>query len=140
MSKAIRPHAIRELLGTSGPLDRLRRAAGRHSRDTGELSALLPTALAQRVTLVREDAELLILAENNAVAQLARFHAPALQQQAGVPVRVRVSPHATAPRRPAPPPPELPAEAAGCLRQAADGIDDPELAASLRRLAGRAED
>jgi hypothetical protein len=138
MSKANAPRAVRDLLGSDQALNRLRRQA-RESGATDELSALLPAAIAERVTLIRTDERLEVLAENNAVAQLVRFHAPVLEQKAGRPVRVRVAPR-PGPSATATPAPTLPADGAACLRETADAIDDPELAAALRSLASRAAD
>jgi hypothetical protein len=136
MSKANTPRAVRDLLGSEQTLNRLRRRA-RESGATEELVALLPPAIARRVTLVRTDERLEILAENNAVAQLARFHAPALEEGAGVPARVRVAPQ-PGPAATKAAAPRLPADGAACLREAADAIEDPDLAAALRSLASRA--
>ena len=139
MNKAIGPRVVHELLNADSALSRLRRAAVRHEA-SAELKALLPPAIAERLTLVRGDERLEVLAENNAVAQLARFHAPTLEKHAGLPVKVRVCPRlnleSTNANTPAP---VLPAEGAASLRDAADGIDDERLAGALRRLAERAE-
>jgi hypothetical protein len=139
MNKAIGPQVVHELLNADSSLSRLRRAAVRHEA-SAELKALLPPAIAQRLTLVRGDERLDVLADNNAVAQLARFHAPTLEKHAGLPVKVRVCPRlnlesATGNESA----PVLPAEGASSLRDAADGIDDERLAGALRRLAARAE-
>lgn len=139
MNKAIGPQVVHELLNADSSLNRLRRAAVRHEA-SAELKALLPPAIAERLTLVRGDERLEVLAENNAVAQLARFHAPTLEKHAGLLVKVRVCPRLNEETggnaRPAP---ILPAEGAASLRHAADGIDDERLAGALRRLAERAE-
>lgn len=139
MNKAIGPRVVHELLDADSSLSRLRRAAVRHEA-SAELKALLPPAIAERLTLVRGDERLEVLAENNAVAQLARFHAPALEKHAGLPVKVRVCPRLNLETGDnARPTPTLPAEGAASLRDAADGIEDERLAGALRRLAERAE-
>lgn len=139
MNKAIGPQVVHELLNADSSLSRLRRAAVHHEADA-ELKALLPPAIGERLTLVRTDEYLEVLAENNAVAQLARFHAPTLEKHGGLPVRVRVHPRrsdqAGDNTRAAP---TLPAVGAASLRDAADGIDDERLAGALRRLAERAD-
>lgn len=139
MNKAIGPKAVRELLDADSSLSRLRRAVADH-QDTGDLLALLPPAMASRLTLVRGEHQLDVLADNNAVAQLARFHAPTLENYTGLAVRIRVCPQPGPARESDRPAPTLPAEGADSLRQAADGIKDEELAGALRRLADRAEE
>jgi hypothetical protein len=140
MNKAIGPRVVHELLNADSGLSRLRRSAVRHEADP-ELKALLPPTIAERLTLVRGDGCLDVLADNNAVAQLARFHAPTLEKHGGEPVRVRVHPRREVPGRDSSQStPTLPAEGAASLRDAAAGIDDERLAGCLRRLAQRAEE
>lgn len=140
MSKAIKAHSVSRLLREDSLLSGLRRAAGQYRQGQQEVRGLLPAALAEKVTLVREQSRLIALAENGAVAQMVRFHADQLQRQTGLTVEVRVRPGSSAPPRPKTPAPTLPCEAAACLNQAADAIDDDGLAESLRRLASRAEE
>ncbi len=139
MNKAIGPQVVHELLNADSSLSRLRRAAVRHEA-SAELKALLPPAIAERLTLVRGDERLEVLAENNAVAQLARFHAPTLEKHSGLQAHVRVCPQRHAEPERSQTAPTLPAEGAASLRHAADSVDDTELAAALNRLADRAED
>lgn len=140
MSKAIKVQSVSALLRENSLLSGLRRAARQHQGEQQEVHGLLPPALAEKVTLIRDASRLIALAENGAVAQMVRFHAGKLQRETGLEVEVRVRPAGSAPQRPAEPAPTLPGAAAGCLHQAADAVDDDDLAASLRRLASRAEE
>lgn len=116
------------------------------SSDPGSKQALanhLPPALRNRVHLVLEQGRLLMLAENNAVAQLLRFQGPALARRCGArDWRVRVSPLPASGQAPAPDrtPAPMPAAAAAALREAATGVDDDALGEALRRLAANADD
>jgi hypothetical protein len=138
MSKAIKAQSVSALLRGNSLLSALRQTARRHQGGQQEITGLLPPALADKVRLIRDEARLIALAENGAVAQMVRFHAGNLQRQTGLKVEVRVRPTGSAPRQPVTPAPILPGEAAGCLNQAADAVADDDLAASLRRLASRA--
>lgn len=147
MAKAIGPRRITGLLGSTALRDLVRRARHVPAESVPEtqseqaLADFLPPALKGRVHMVLEQGHLLLLAENNAVAQLLRFQGPGLARRCGaVDWRVRVSP-LPAPGQSAPPsraPLPMPDAAARALREAADGIDDPALSDSLRRLAQRA--
>lgn len=154
MAKAIGPRRVNGLLGSTALADLVRRARSTPMPDKpsqGNKQAptdFLPPALRDRVHLILEDDQLLMLAENNAVAQLLRFQGPALARRFSVRQwRVRVSPlpapGQSMPREkgasgePAVAP--MPTEAARALRQAAAGIDDEALGDALRRLANNAD-
>lgn len=140
MSKAIKAQSVSGLLRDNSLLSALRRAARQHQGGEIDMTGLLPPALADKVRLIRDDARLIALAENGAVAQMVRFHAGKLQRETGLEVEVRVRPAGSAPVSKAEPAPALPGEAAGCLNQAAEAVQDDDLAESLRRLASRAEE
>ena len=145
MAMAIGPQSIGLLLRgkTLKPLQQ--QAREWRQGDTGPRpvqSRLLPPALAPRTHLMRDDDTLLLLAENNAVAQLLRFHAPALAAEQGLKdwkVQVSRPPaiEALGPSESRLTPPALSENAPACLNEAADAVSDPALAESLRRLARR---
>ncbi|MBZ2189669.1 hypothetical protein K8B33_11215 [Alcanivorax sp. JB21] len=141
MAKAIGPKSIDLLLG-GDQLRPLSRQARDYKGPSRIESSSLPPALASRVTLLREEDTLLLLAENNAVAQLLRFHAPNLAREQGLKDwKVQVSrvalPVTVGPAESLLTPPRLSANAPACLNEAADAITDPDLKAALRRLASR---
>lgn len=141
MSKAIGPFSIQDWLRDRSDLKALSRAARSHQPDPSQ-PLELPPALADRTTVVRESHRLILIAENNAVAQLLRFHAPRLASAAGVAqaeVRVRPKTGTGAASSPGDAP-RLSAAAAECLMGCAEEIDDPKLAETLRRLASRADE
>lgn len=144
MAKAIGPQSIGLLLQGKTSLKPLsQRARQWQQGDEGPrpvTSQHLPPAMASRVQLLRDGDTLLLLAENNAVAQLLRFHGPALAAEQGLKdwkVRVSRLPAAisTGPSESRLTPPVLASNAPACLHEAADAIDDPDLKAALRRLA-----
>lgn len=142
MAKAIGPLSISRLLHGSQNLDLLRRRAKEYRAPAPVSCRSLPPALAARVHILQEDGRLLLMAENNAVAQLLRFHAPRIAQELQAQEwQIRVS-RDSAPRPPAPAKtenaPRLPADGARCLRDVAGGISDPDLREALLRLADRA--
>lgn len=152
MAKAIGPRRVNGLLGSTALADLVRRARSTPMPEKQSLenkqapTDFLPPALRDRVHLVLEDDQLLMLAENNAVAQLLRFQGPALARRFAVRQwRVRVSPlpagGQSMPREKGPSnSPTMPLEAARSLRQAASGIDDEALGEALRRLANNADE
>ncbi len=146
MSKKTLPDELQGLIHAHPALKRLARAARGRGGDTrGDPRDCLPPALRDRVRLVQEEQRWLALVETSATAQLLRFHLPRLERAlpAGQALKIVVPGRrelgaATPGKAPAAPGPALDAQSATHLRQAADYIDDPELAAALRRLAGRA--
>ena len=140
MSKATGPKALSDVLSASSRLGRLLRHA-RQGPDAapGKLPEL-PPALAGKAELSIADNCLVITVDNNAVAQIVRFHAPRLTRQAGLPdFRVRLARQQPVAKKPAASEPRLPAGAAPLLQATADQADHPQLAAALRRLAELAE-
>lgn len=146
MAKAIGPRSIDGLLHASQSLKQLRRRAAEYRAPAAVTARTLPPALAERVHIVREDDRLLLMADNNAVAQLLRFHAPRIAQELQASEwQVRVSrgaaqrpavaaaPVSTSPAR------TLPASAADCLREAAQAIQDEGLREALLKLARHAD-
>ncbi len=156
MSKRRLPKELQGLLRKNATLAPLAKAArGRSSAvssATGPGSPTpppedcLPPALRDRVTLVEEENRWLAMVETGATAQLLRFHLPRLERSLapGKSIKIlvtgrRAAPAATAEKLRANERPPLDAGSAAHIRQAADCVDDDELARALRRLAGRAE-
>lgn len=146
MAKAIGPRSINGLLNASRSLGQLRRRAAEYRAPAAVTSRALPPALAERVHIVQEEGRLLLMADNNAVAQLLRFHAPRIARElqatewdirinrdAALRPAVTAAPASSQPAR------TLPASAAACLREAAQGIDDEDLREALLKLAHLAD-
>ena len=146
MAKAIGPRSISRLLHGSPGLDALRHRAAEYRAPASVSCRSLPPALAARVHILQEDGRLLLMADNNAVAQLLRFHAPRIAKELQASDwQIRVTrdaaprpPVAAAPVRTGTAP-NLPASAAACLRDAAASIEDEGLRESLLRLANLAD-
>jgi len=151
MSKPSLPKELQGLLRQNSTLAPLVKAARGHKTATATSGAApprdaLPPALRDRVTLVEEDNRWLAMVETSATAQLLRFHLPRLERglAPGKSIKIlvtgrRAAPAATAEKLRANERPPLDAGSAAHIRQAADCVDDEELARALRRLAGRAE-
>jgi len=156
MSKRRLPKELQGLLRQNATLAPLAKAArGRSSTVSGAAGSGMPTAppedclppaLRDRVTLVEEDNRWLAMVETSATAQLLRFHLPRLERSLapGKSIKIlvtgrRAAPAATADKLRANERPPLDAGSAAHIRQAADCVEDDELARALRRLAGRAE-
>ena len=146
MAKAIGPRSISRLLHGSPDLEALRHRAAEYRAPAPVSCRSVPPALAPRVHILQEDGRLLLMADNNAVAQLLRFHAPRIAKELQASDwQIRVTrdttprpPVAAAPVRTGAAP-VLPASAAACLRDAAAGIEDEGLRESLLRLANLAD-
>ncbi|GAA5110921.1 hypothetical protein [Alloalcanivorax gelatiniphagus] len=145
MSKKTLPDELQGLIHAHPALARLARAANRQQQGThGDPRECLPPALRDRVRLVEQEQRWLALVETSATAHLLRFHLPRLERAlpSGQAVKIVVTGRrelgASAPGAAPAAGPTLDAGSARHLRQAADYIDDPDLAAALRRLAGRA--
>lgn len=149
MSGASGPMRISELLNTLPAAIRQavrsadRRPAAPPDSQTGPVdtaSLPLPPALAGKVSATRDGDCLILSAANPATAQILRFHGPKLAKAAGLAQwRVRVARGTALPaRRPAMPPPSLPAGAAPYLQELADGCDHDRLRTALERLAKQA--
>ena len=147
MSKKTLPNELQGLIRGTPGLARLARAARTHGTAPAEDPRdCLPPALRDRVRLVEDEHRWLVLVETSATAQLLRFHLPRLQRALppGNDLKIVV----TGKREVGAPAsksaqadtgPVLDANSAEHLRQAADYIEDADLAAALRRLAGRAD-
>ena len=143
MAKANRPRTTAQLLEASPLAAAAQQARPAIADSTGAPQGpapaeLLPEAVREHVDAVMEDSTLVLLARNNAVAQLLRFHGPRMARQLGarnwvVRVSVRTAGETAAPVRRAAP--RLPEAAARCLRDTAATIDDPALREALERLA-----
>ena len=137
MSKPSLPKELQGLLRQNSTLAPLAKAAPPQD--------CLPPALRDRVTLVEEENRWLAMVETSATAQLLRFHLPRLERSLapGKSIKIlvtgrRAAPAATADKLRANERPPLDAGRAAHIRQAADCVDDDELAKALRRLAARA--
>ncbi|MEC8880174.1 hypothetical protein [Alloalcanivorax venustensis] len=151
MSKPSLPKELQGLLRQNSTLAPLAKAArGRKAAAPKGPAAppqdCLPPALRDRVTLVEEENRWLAMVETSATAQLLRFHLPRLERSLapGKSIKIlvtgrRAAPAATADKLRANERPPLDAGSAAHIRQAADCVEDEELARALRRLAGRAE-
>lgn len=154
MSKPSLPKELQGLLRQNSTLAPLAKAARGRAGAASERPGAprippedcLPPALRDRVTLVEEEGRWLAMVETSATAQLLRFHLPRLERSLapGKSIKIlvtgrRAAPAATAEKLRANEHPPLDAGSAAHIRQAADCVDDDELARALRRLAGRAE-
>ncbi|MFN3713942.1 MAG: hypothetical protein ACK4SX_09810 [Alcanivoracaceae bacterium] len=133
MSNATLPPSLDTLLGALG-----RQLQGGVQTGPDELKlAALPPALAMKTRAHLLDGELLLIADTSAVAQMLRFHGPRLAKEAGATsFTVRVQTPAEPVHRPSSlTAPELGAEAASILDDAARHCDYAPLAEALARLA-----
>lgn len=141
MSNATGPQSLSRLLGDAPALRRLICDA-RNKAQAGQQAVLtLPPALSEHSQIQILPDRVLLLARNNSVAQLLRFHGPRLAKAAGVPeFQVRVQPDAfgDAPRRASPHEPVLSPDVAPILEGLATGVDHAPLSTALRRLAALA--
>ncbi|MBL7251774.1 hypothetical protein [Alloalcanivorax marinus] len=147
MSKKTLPDELQGLIRATPGLARLARAARAHGPAPAEDPRdCLPPALRDRVRLVEAEHRWLALVATSATAQLLRFHLPRLRRALppGGDLKIVVTGKrevgiATSKPAQADAGPVLDASSAAHLRQAADYIEDADLAAALRRLAGRAD-
>lgn len=144
MSKTALPGELQALLNANPALRRLARAARRShgTNDDPATQALnaLPAALRQRVTLVEEAHRWLALVETSASAQMLRFHLPRLERAlTAKTVKIVVTGRRGMPASQHLPlsGPELDADSARHIREAAESIADEKLRAALQRLAAR---
>ncbi|MEY1662610.1 hypothetical protein [Isoalcanivorax beigongshangi] len=142
MSKAIGPASISLFFSRHQNLRQIKDRAHRFDEPAATPVLSLPPALSARTHALIEDGVLLLLAENNAVAQMLRFHAPRLAREQGAQewkVRVaRIETPRPLPAAEATVERVLSADAASMLSATADAVSDPDLSAALRRLASRA--
>lgn len=144
MSNATGPQSLSRLLADTPAVRRL--ICDARNRATAKSDAAptleLPPALSAHTEIHVLPDRLILLARNNSVAQLLRFHGPRLARAAGlVDFQVRVQAklfHPEAPNNAVSARPSLPTEAASPLNQAADAVDHPPLSNALRRLAALA--
>jgi hypothetical protein len=133
MSNATLPPSLDSLLGA---LSRELRDGAQTTSTEIKLPAL-PLALAAKTRAHLLDGELLLIADTSAVAQMLRFHGPRLAREAGATgftVRVQTPPEPMQ-RRSSLTAPELAADAAAILDDAARHCDYAPLAEALARLA-----
>ncbi|HLR16698.1 MAG TPA: hypothetical protein VK099_02390 [Alcanivoracaceae bacterium] len=147
MTKAIGPRNISSLLGSVKTLKTLAKAAA--AVDTHEPEQLkplrlsFPPALAEHAQALQDGHVLVLIAANNTVAQVLRFHAPRLMKQAGLNewyvkvARISSQPITQKSQRPGA---TLTSEAADTLRETAKNIDHEGLQQAMLRLASRAEE
>lgn len=145
MSNATGPQSLSRLLADLPTLRRLICDARSRSADSAESEPLdLPPALAAHTRIQLLPDCLLLLASNNSVAQLLRFHGPRLAKAAAVSrFQVRVEAEAFNPaaqRRHTQPAPTLSSDSAAILQQTAEQIEHAPLADALKRLAALASD
>jgi len=141
MSNATGPKALSDVLSASSRLGTLLRHARQRPAVGRPALPKLPPALAGKVTMTIADNCLVLTVDNNAVAQIVRFHARRLARQAGM-ADFRISlarsqPGNRQPKEPAGP--AMPPGAAPLLRATAEQADHPRLEAALERLARLAE-
>lgn len=141
MSNATGPKPLSDVLGASSRLGSLLRHARQRPAPGQPALPKLPPALAGKVTMTLADNCLVLTVENNAVAQIVRFHGRRLARQAGMAdFRIRLQRQQPGRRQmPEPSRPPMPAAAAPLLRATAAQADHPRLAAALERLAALAE-
>jgi len=147
MSNATGPQSLSRLLDDLPTLRRLICDARNRSAATDQALPLdLPPALAAHTRMQLLPDCLLLLASNNSVAQMLRFHGPRLAKAAAVSrFQVRVQPdqfgQAAVPRASASAgaAPSLSPASAAILASTADQLEPGELADALRRLAACAD-
>ncbi|MDF1781554.1 MAG: hypothetical protein P1U67_09685 [Alcanivoracaceae bacterium] len=155
MSNATGPQSLSRLLADVPAIRRLicdarSKAATQANPQIGESAELastpaldLPPAVAAHTQIQLLPDRLILLASNNSVAQLLRFHAPRLAKAAGVAdFQVRVQPElfvGGVKKAPSKPKSVVPQGAVEPLQQAANAIDHEPLSDALRRLANLAE-
>lgn len=145
MAKAIGPRKIQHIVDAHSTLKHFAQTASdaenNHQSSTKPLRLTLPPALKEHTQAFQDEHVLVLVAANNAVAQILRFHAPRLAKQAGLNewyvkvARINVGqqdnqhqlPQAT-----------LCAASAKVLRDTAATIQHPGLQAALLRLASNA--
>ena len=140
MSNATGPQSLSRLLGDIPALQRLVCDARNRTTPPNQAPELdLPPALAAHTRIQLLPDCLLLLASNNSVAQLLRFHGPRLAKAAAVSrFQVKVQPKAIAAggqtaKQDAGP--SLSAEAAAILADTANQLEPGPLADALKRLA-----
>lgn len=139
MSKANQPTGIASLL------DRCLGKEFALPAAIGAAKAQLPEALRDQVALRIKDDKLILYAENNAVAQMLRYHAPTLARHTGyakwrilVAPRIKAQPAATQ-RLPIQDRPLFSRESARLMRDAARLFEDDRLRQALLDIAATTE-
>jgi|SRR5699024_3129775 len=147
MAKAIGPRKVTSILNNNHRLKTLVSAATAVDNHTPDqlkpLRLSLPPALTDHVQALQDGHVLVLVAANNTVAQVLRFHAPRLVKQAGLNEwYVKVARIANTPiaQKNAGPGATLSAKAAASLTNTAKSIQHPGLQEALLRLASRAEE
>lgn len=130
-------------LGRKSQLSALLAEAEARVRQADQLKELLPVSLHERLSIRIDGSGLHLLAQNNAVAQLLRFHGPVLLRASGcAELHIRVGSQEPVVATVSTPVVErhLPAAAGRLLTEVADDLhDNPALAEALRRLARHAD-
>jgi hypothetical protein len=136
---APRPTPLGNLIFRHAPLRRWMEDSRGQSLLLENLLAQLPPSFRPHCKGVRPDGDtLVVFADSPVWATRLRYEAPRILPAIGFRnLRVRVTPPATAARPATKRAPALPASAAALLRETAAGVDDPDLAGALRRLADR---
>src|SRR5690625_4115536 len=88
MAKAIGPRKIQHIVNAHTRLKHFAKAASEaeknHQSSAKPLRLSLPPALKEHAQAFQDEHVLVLVAANNAVAQILRFHAPRLAKQAGL--------------------------------------------------------
>lgn len=145
MAKAIGPRRIQHIVKTHNALkhfiDAASEAQNSHQSTAKPLRLNLPAALKEHTQAFQDEHVLVLVAANNAVAQILRFHAPRLAKQTGLNewyVKVARLDTGVETTRTNLPQATLCTESAQVLRETAASIDHPGLQAALLRLASNA--
>ncbi len=145
MTKAIGPRKVQHIVESHSTLRWY--AQQKHHEDATPsaikpLRLSLPPALKQHTQAYQDEHVLVLVASNNAVAQILRFHAPRLAKQAGLSewyVKVARIAEPCEAHTPEEAGATLCQHSARTLREAAATIDHPGLQAALLRLASNAK-
>lgn len=145
MAKAIGPRKIQHIVNAHTRLKHFAKAASEaeknHQSSAKPLRLSLPPALKEHAQAFQDEHVLVLVAANNAVAQILRFHAPRLAKQAGLNewyvkvARIEISAQRTSTQLPQA---TLCEASAQVLRDTAATIQHPGLQAALLRLASNA--
>src|SRR5699024_511347 len=142
MAKAIGPRRVHHIVNTHNTLKYVAQAAteaeNNHQSSAKPIHLALPPALKTHTQAFQDEHVLVLVAANNAVAQILRFHAPRLAKQAGLNeryvkvARIDIGPQGRPNKLPQAP---LCPASAQVLRHTAATIPHPGLQAALLRLA-----
>jgi hypothetical protein len=136
MSKTNFPQTFTEHMRRTSHLSFFLQEAKRRSQETAAWQRLLPDALRDRVYMSRQGDCLTLIADNNAVAQMLRFHKPRLLAASGCSrLRIQIETELLPPsiarkveRKPSP-------VSAQLLHAAAEDVTHKPLKEALKRLA-----